>query len=122
MGLTLANVPTVSWGRYCHPAGQGCPHHLLEGERVMGIGPESAAHRLGALQAKAHIPEVQAIIRREIAGGSIRVAPAPGGGIRIIRTDGGMVEEPEPLPAPCTSTVRPTVSPPCASGELRHDQ
>jgi hypothetical protein len=62
----------------------------------MGIGLESAAHRWGALQARAQLPEVQAIIRREIALGTIRVATAPGGGIRIIPTDGGMIEEPEP--------------------------
>jgi hypothetical protein len=62
----------------------------------MRIGLASAAHRWGALQAKAHLPEIQAIIRREIARGTIRVAPAPGDGVDIIRSDGGMVEEPEP--------------------------
>jgi hypothetical protein len=46
--------------------------------------PESAASRWESLQLKAHLPEVQAIIRREIIRGEIRVAPAPGGGIRII--------------------------------------
>lgn len=52
----------------------------------------------GNLQAKAHLPEVQAIIRREIARGTIRVVPAAGGGIRIIPTDGSAVEESEPAP------------------------
>jgi hypothetical protein len=61
---------------------------------IMGIRRESASCHWGALQAKAHLPEVRAIIRREI----FRVAPALGGGIRIIPTDGCTVEEPELTP------------------------
>ena len=62
--------------------------------------PESIASRWETLQAKAHLPEVQALIRREISRGEIRVVPAPGGGIRIIPTNGTMpVEEPEPVAA-----------------------
>src|SRR5206468_12243934 len=62
---------------------------------IMGIRRESASSHWGALQAKAHLPEVQAIIRREIFRGNIRVVPVPRGGIRIIPTDGCAVEEPE---------------------------
>jgi hypothetical protein len=59
--------------------------------------PEFTASGWEALQAKAHLPEVQAIIRREIARGEIRVVPAPGGGIRIIPIyDDSPVEEPVP--------------------------
>ena len=58
--------------------------------------PEPAASRWDNLQLKAHLPEVQAIIRREIARGEIRVMPAPGGGIRIIpEIDSSPVHEPE---------------------------
>jgi hypothetical protein len=57
--------------------------------------PESAASRWETLQVKAHLPEVQALIRREIASGEIRVVPAPGGGIRIISdSDTTPVEQP----------------------------
>ena len=49
--------------------------------------PEPPPSRWEILQAKAHLPEVQAIIRREIMRGEIRVAPTPGGGIRIIPID-----------------------------------
>ena len=60
--------------------------------------PESADSRWDTLQVKAHLPEVQAIIRREIMRGEIRVAPAPGGGIRIIPINGtALAEEPEPF-------------------------
>jgi hypothetical protein len=59
---------------------------------------ESAVSHWGVLQAKSHLPEVQAIIRREISRGTIRVVPAPGSGIRIIPADGSLVEEPEPAP------------------------
>jgi hypothetical protein len=64
----------------------------------MEIRPESAVSHWGVLQAKSHLPEVQAIIRCEIFRGTIRVAPAPGSGIRIIPTDDSTVEEPEPAP------------------------
>ena len=36
------------------------------------------------IRAKAHLPEVQSLIRAGITRGEIRVAPAPGGGICII--------------------------------------
>ena len=62
--------------------------------------PEFTASRWATLQAKAHLPETQAVIRREISRGIIRVVPAPGGGIRIIPTSGiSSVEEPEPTAA-----------------------
>jgi hypothetical protein len=62
----------------------------------VAMRPESAASRWETLQVKAHLPEVQAIIRREISRGEIRVAPAPGGGIRIIpELDTSPVEESE---------------------------
>jgi hypothetical protein len=64
----------------------------------MDTGANSRAAHWGALQAKAHLPEVQAIIRREIACGSIWVTATPAGGIRIIPVDGSTVEESEPAP------------------------
>jgi hypothetical protein len=60
--------------------------------------PESAGSRWETLQAKAHLPEAQAIIRREIVRGTIRVIPAPSGGIRIIPASGANpVEVPKPF-------------------------
>jgi len=62
--------------------------------------PDFARLRWETLQAKAHLPEAQTIIRHEIARGKIRVVPAPDGGIRIIPVSGaGSVEEPEPSAA-----------------------
>jgi hypothetical protein len=45
---------------------------------------QSTDARWNALQAEAHRPESQEIIRQEITKGTIRVVPGPGGGIRII--------------------------------------
>jgi hypothetical protein len=60
--------------------------------------PESPGSRWETLQSKAHIPEIQAIIRREISRGTFRVTTAPGGGIRIIPASGANpVEEPKPF-------------------------
>jgi hypothetical protein len=78
----------------------------------MGIWRESEISQWGALQAKAHLPEVQAIIRREIFRGTIRVVPAPGGRIRIIPTDGCTAEEPEPVPRALHEHGQPTRSKP----------
>ena len=64
----------------------------------MEISPQSAASHWVALQANAHLPEVQAIIRREIARGTIWVTATPAGGIRIIPVAGSTVEEPGPTP------------------------
>jgi hypothetical protein len=59
--------------------------------------PESMRSRWEILEAKAHLPEAQDIIRREISRGEIRVVPAPGGGIRIVPVnDVDPVEEPAP--------------------------
>lgn len=59
--------------------------------------PDSAHSRWENLQAKAHLPEVQVIIRHEISRGTIRVVPAPGGGIRIIPESGTQpIERPVP--------------------------
>lgn len=51
--------------------------------------PESTDSGWETLRAKAHLPEVQVIIRREITRGAIRVVPAQGGGMRIILIQGG---------------------------------
>ncbi len=59
--------------------------------------PKSADSRWETLRAKAHLPEVQAIIHREISRGAIRVVPASGGGIRfILIKHGSPLEEFEP--------------------------
>jgi hypothetical protein len=50
--------------------------------------PESSANRWEMLQVRAHLPQVRAIIRGGISRGTIRVVPAPGGGIRIIPARG----------------------------------
>jgi hypothetical protein len=60
------------------------------------------------LQENAYLPEVHAIIRREIFSGTIRVTPAPRGGIRIIPKDGCVVEEPELTPRALHEHGQPT--------------
>jgi hypothetical protein len=63
----------------------------------MAMKPESTRSPWEILAAKAHLPEAQAIIRREISRGEIRVVPAPGGGIRIVPiNDFVPVEQPAP--------------------------
>jgi hypothetical protein len=52
----------------------------------MRIRSQQSASHWEALQASAHLPETQDIIRREIRRGTIRVTPASGGGIRIVPT------------------------------------
>jgi hypothetical protein len=53
--------------------------------------------------------EVQAVIRRGIARGTIRVVPAAGGGIRITpATDDRPCEALEPSPPPCRGSIRPS--------------
>jgi hypothetical protein len=61
----------------------------------MGNKARSRSPYWGSLEAKAHLPEVQALIRRAIFSGRIRVVPASDGGIRIIPTVGSAVEEPQ---------------------------
>jgi hypothetical protein len=64
------------------------------------MGPESVGSRWETLQARAHLPGVQTIIRREISRGTIRVIPAPGGGIHFIPAGiTSPVEEPKPFAA-----------------------
>ncbi len=55
------------------------------------------------LESKAHLPDVQELIRQEVQRGTIRVRPKPGGGIRILLVGIPESEEPievEPPPAP----------------------
>jgi hypothetical protein len=69
--------------------------------RVVAMRTESAGSRGEILQARAHLPEVRAIIRRGIARGAIRVVHAVGGGIRIIpTTDDSPFQALEPSPPP----------------------
>jgi hypothetical protein len=55
------------------------------------MSPRSGSSRWRSLQAEAHSPEAQEVIRQEIFKGTIRVVPGPDGGIRIIpcETDDG---------------------------------
>jgi hypothetical protein len=73
-------------------------YRYLVGERIIDARANSRAAYWGNLQAKAHLPEIQAIIRQEVYRDTIRVVRAAGGGIRIIPTDGSTVEESEPAP------------------------
>jgi hypothetical protein len=50
-------------------------------------GRPGLARRWGDLAESAHEPWAQAEIRRGNRAGAIRVAPAPGGGIRILPKD-----------------------------------
>jgi hypothetical protein len=72
--------------------------YLFVGEHKIDVRRNPKAAHWATRQARAHLPEVQPIIRREIYGGNIRVVPAPSGGIRIIPTDGSVVEEPHSTP------------------------
>ena len=74
--------------------------------------PQFIGSRWVALQAKAHLPETQAIIRREIFRGTIRVVPAPDGGIRIIpMTDGSPIERQTAASRRCLISRRPFSEP-----------
>jgi hypothetical protein len=76
---------------------------------AMAMQPESAGSRWESLQARSHLPEVQAVLRREISRGTIRVTPAPGGGIRIFPVDGGLTLEEHPsVPGPPLESERTT--------------
>ena len=57
-------------------------------------GPDPGGHgnrarRWDELAARAHEPWAQEELRRGIHAGEIRVAPAPGGGVRIVRSPKG---------------------------------
>jgi hypothetical protein len=63
------------------------------------------------LESKAHLPEVQELIRQEIQSGTIRVRPTPRGGIRIVPV--GIPEREEPTeeeapPAPSQDETSPS--------------
>jgi hypothetical protein len=81
----------------------------------MNHGRKITPRELRTLQEKAHLPEVQEIIRAEIFNGTIRVRPAPGGGIIITPTQGhfavdhrrGMVREDSEPNAPRGSLLHP---------------
>jgi hypothetical protein len=76
---------------------------------AVAMQPESAGSRWESLQSRAHLPEVQAILRREISRGAIRVLAAPGGGIRVFRVDGGsLLEEHPTMPGPDIESKRRT--------------
>lgn len=48
--------------------------------------PRQVANRWSALEAQAHLPEIQETIKREITRGTIRVCPTANGLIRIVPT------------------------------------
>jgi hypothetical protein len=75
----------------------------------MAMQPERAGSRWESLQARAHLPEVQALLRVEISRGTIRVIPAPAGGIRIFPVDCGRpLEEHPSVPGPPIEDKRTT--------------
>jgi len=63
------------------------------------------------LESKAHLPEVQELIRQEVQRGTIRVRPKRDGGIRILPVVVPESEEPievEPPPAPSQDQTSPS--------------
>ncbi len=53
------------------------------------------------LESRAHLPEVQELIRQEIRNGMIRVRPNPDGSIRIVPAGGTEAQDPiEKNPSP----------------------
>jgi hypothetical protein len=71
--------------------------------------PESAGSRWETLQARAHLPDVRALLRRGLAHGTPRVVPAAGGGIpNIPTTDDRPFQAPKPSPRPCPGSLRPS--------------
>ncbi len=63
------------------------------------------------LESKAHLPEVQELIRQEVQRGRIRVRPKPEGGIRISPVNMPGSEEPikvEPPPSPTQDETNPS--------------
>jgi hypothetical protein len=74
--------------------------------------PRQVTNRWSALEAQAHLPEVQGIIKREIIRGTIRVCPTTNDRIRIVPT-GEDAAPAMPLTAPgadLSSVVRATGS------------
>ncbi len=62
------------------------------------------------LESKAHLPEVQELMREEILSGTIRVRPKPDGGIRILPVGIPEMEDPievEPPPVPAQEETNP---------------
>jgi hypothetical protein len=80
--------------------------------------PESAGPRWETYEAKAHLSEVHAIIRRGFSRGTIRVVSAAGGGIRIVPTSNDRpLRAPQRFPTACPDSIGPIMH--VWSGERR---
>jgi hypothetical protein len=75
---------------------------LMSGKGA-AMTPRREAEYWSELEANAHLPEVQAIIRREIIKGAIRVRATSDDGIGIVSTDG---HEPFGTQRPAEKQVR----------------
>ena len=82
------------------PVGKASPGSSAGGQVMQ---PVLGIRRWDALAANAHLPAVQEAIRREITRGTVRVRPAPGGGITLISTGPG--------PRPDREAPRPAAVP-----------
>jgi hypothetical protein len=76
----------------------------------MGNKPKSRPFYWRAIEAEAHLPEIQALIRRAIYSGRIYVRPAPGGGIHISRAKRRAVEDPQTAPYEAQEDATPIES------------
>ena len=71
--------------------------------------PAYARFRWETFQAKAHLPEVQAIVRWGLSRRTIRVVPARGGGIRSMPTmDDRPLQAFEPSAPTCLGSIAPS--------------